>query len=116
MRKIYLAGPYSHKDQDYRVYRFKSLNMIAAWLIHNGNIVFSPISHTHPIATQCDLPLGWEFWDAFDQAFIEWADVVVVAMLPGWEDSVGVTAEISIAKELGKPVEYFDVALRGLVL
>ncbi len=53
-----------------------------------------------------DLPKGWEFWAAYDLTFIKWCDKVYVYMQDGWEESVGVTAEIAIAKELNKPIIY----------
>ena len=61
MRKIYLAGPYSHPDPTVRAIRFHKLNDKAAELLRAGNLVFSPISHSHPIAEQCELPKDWEF-------------------------------------------------------
>jgi hypothetical protein len=48
----------------------------------------------------------WSFWEQYDRKFLERCDEVVVLMLDGWEESVGVQAEIRIAGELGKPVRY----------
>lgn len=73
-----------------------------------GHLVFSPISHTHPIALAGDLPKGWEFWKEYDISFIEWADEIQVLMLDGWEESTGVTAEIGIAHHENKPVVYLE--------
>lgn len=109
MRKIYLAGPYSHPDSLVREQRFTMLNKVAAILMAQKDIVFSPISMTHPIATECNLPLGWDFWEANDRAFIEWCDVLVVAKLPGWKESAGVEKEIAIAKGMGKEVAFLKV-------
>lgn len=109
MNKIYLAGPYSDTDPEVRQERFEKLNDIAAALMHEGNIVFSPISHSHSIAVQCGLPLDFDFWEAQDRAFIGWCDKVVVVKLEGWEDSRGVLLESVIARQLGKSIEYLDV-------
>lgn len=109
MRRLYLASPYSHKSAFVRLDRFNAVCLVAGDLMNHGYIVFSPIAHSHPIALQCDLPLGWEFWQKFDHAFIEWADAVVVAMIPGWQESKGVAAEIAIAQEMGKEVIYLEV-------
>jgi hypothetical protein len=76
--------------------------------MNEGNIVFSPISHSHHIAAQNDLENGWDYWKKFDESFIEWCDVVVVVMLNGWKKSKGVNAEINIALKDCKPVEYLD--------
>ena len=44
-----------------------------------------------------------------DQAMMEKSDALAVGMLDGWEQSVGVLAEIKFFKEAGKPVFYLDV-------
>lgn len=108
MCKLYLASPYSHPAAVVRVNRWNAVCRVAGRLMNEGNIVFSPIAHSHPIAVQCELPGTWDFWHQFDRAFIEWSDAVVIAMLPGWKESVGVKAEIEIAQKLGKPVEYLQ--------
>ena len=115
MKKVYLAGPYSHSDPETCQMRFEVLNDIAAELMAKGFIVFSPISHSHPIAVQCDLPKGFEFWEKFDKAFIEWCDLIIVAKLEGWQDSKGIAAEIKIAKEMGKEIEYIDLVINKIV-
>ncbi len=107
MKKIYLATPYStNSNATIRVARFLAVNKMAACLMNKGFLVFSPISHTHPILLAGDLPKGWEFWEEYDRTFIEWCDKVYVFMQDGWKESVGLNAEIKIAKELGKPIIY----------
>ena len=105
---IYLACPYSHKDSEIMQNRFLAINKIAAKLMADGYYVFSPISHTHPIALAGTLPRGWEFWKGYDTVIIKNCKCVLVAMLDGWGTSTGVQAEIQIAKDLGIPVEYLD--------
>jgi len=106
MKKIYLATPYSHPNPAIRETRFNAVNKMAAKLMREGYLVFSPISHTHPIAIAGDLPKGWEFWAAYDYTFIEWADEVHVFQQEGWQESTGVQAEIKLANEMNKPVLY----------
>ena len=108
MKKIYLAGPYSSHDISVKQRRFDLLNIMAAKLMKEGHLVFSPISHTHPIALAGDLPGGWEFWEAYDRTFIDWADEIHVLKLPGWSTSTGVSAEIALGIELDKPVTYIE--------
>ena len=107
-KKIYLACPYSHGDPTVRRRRFEKANTVAARLMKAGHLVFSPISHTHPIAEAGDLPKGWQFWADYDRTFIAWADEIYVLRLPGHITSAGVTAEIDIAGTLGKPVVFID--------
>jgi len=101
---VYLACPYSHYDRAVRVARFEAANRAAGKLMMRGKHVFSPISHTHPIVGACDLPLGFDFWEAFDRAFLIVCRKLYVLGLDGWDMSQGVQAEIQIARELGLPV------------
>jgi nucleoside 2-deoxyribosyltransferase len=102
---IYLASPYSHPDAAVREQRFRSACQAAARLMRNGEVVFSPIAHGHPIALH-GLPTDWRFWERHDREQLNRCDEVVVLTLDGWRESEGVQAEIRIAGELGKPVRY----------
>jgi hypothetical protein len=106
---VYLATPYSHPDREVRIARFEAVNRAAAKLMRDGLHVYSPISHTHPIAEAGELPLGWEFWEQYDRAILDACCRVIVLRQPGWEYSMGVQAEIRIAEELGLPVSYIDL-------
>lgn len=103
MKKVYLATPYTGTLEQQES-RFQKVNKIAANLIKQGYLVFSPISHTHPIALAGDLPTGWVFWEQYDLTFIEWADELYVYCQEGWRESTGVQAEIKLAKKLNKPI------------
>jgi hypothetical protein len=84
---------------------FHAACQAAAELMRAGHIVYSPVSHSHPIA-QHGLPTDWSYWEWVDRRFLEVCDEVVVLTLDGWRESVGVRAEIRIANELGKDVRY----------
>jgi len=71
-----------------------------------GNIVYAPISHSHPIAVQCNLPKTWDYWKDVDEAFIGWCDELWVVMLDGFKESKGVNAEIEIALRLNKKIRF----------
>ncbi|MCA9056386.1 MAG: DUF1937 family protein [Planctomycetaceae bacterium] len=102
---IYLASPYSHPDQTVCELRFHANVRIAAELIRQGHVVFSPIVHGHPLTKQ-QLSIEWSFWRRIDLTFLEACSELVVLTLPGWEQSVGVTEEIAVAEASGKPVQY----------
>ena len=104
--KVYLASPYSHKSPGVKQARFEAVNKVAARLMAEGYLVFSPISHTHPIALAGKLPGDWKFWEAYDRTFIAWADELWVVKLNCWHLSRGVKAEIAIALNAKKPVRY----------
>jgi hypothetical protein len=101
----YLACPYSHTEQSVMVQRFDQVNEFAAKLMRAGLMVFSPISHTHPIV-QYGLPEGWDFWEQYDRCIIGHCKGLIVCQFDGWDASVGVQAEIGIAGDLGRDVYY----------
>lgn len=105
---VYLACPYSHPVRVVRVARFEVASRVAGRLMSEGLMVFSPISHTHPIAECCDLPGDWEYWEAYDRAFLSVSHALYVVTIPGWEKSTGVQAEIRIADEMGIPIYYIN--------
>ncbi|MDA7504044.1 DUF1937 family protein [bacterium] len=106
---IYLASPYSHEDQSVRELRFQAACRATANLIRNGYAVYSPVVHSHPL-TKHQLPTDWSFWKSIDEEFLRCCDALMVLMLNGWDQSVGVQAEITIATELGQPVWYHNPA------
>lgn len=81
-------------------------NRVAGDLMAQGNIVFSPISHSHPIACEYGLPRGWEFWKKFDECFIEFCDEFCIVCIDGWKESKGVKAEVGLAKKFKKPIKF----------
>jgi nucleoside 2-deoxyribosyltransferase len=101
---IYLACPYSHPDPAVRQERFRHACRAAAEMIRAGKVVFSPVTHSHPLVEH-GLPTDWAFWERFDRFYLERCDEVVLT-LDGWEVSVGVRSEVAIAQGLGKPVRY----------
>lgn len=106
---IYLATPYSHPDPEVMEQRFRQACKIAGKLMGEGFIIFSPIAHTHPIAVEGNLDKSWGFWGKFDYEFVEASQEVWVAKMGGWDTSRGVSAEIKLARELGKPVKFLEV-------
>ncbi len=104
---IYLASPYSHPDPAVREERYRAACRATASLLRAGLIVFSPIAHSHALVEH-GLPTEWKFWEHIDRAYLERCDFLLVLMLEGWKASVGVQAEIGIARELGKAVSYLE--------
>ena len=110
---VYLATPYSHPDAEVREHRFREVNRVAGDMMRRGEHVFSPISHTHPIALAGDLPKGWDFWEQYDREMIAACSELWVLTMDGWKESRGVTAEINIAHEIGRPVKYVMVEVKA---
>ena len=109
MKKIYLAAPYSHESHIIVAARVDTINQDAAKLMQYGHLVFSPISHSHYIAVENDLPKGFEFWQAMNHSFIDWSDAVYVLQLKGWEESNGIKDEIKYAEKHNKEIVFIRV-------
>jgi hypothetical protein len=106
--KIYLATPYSSRVRGIKEARFHRVNRVAGEIMQLGHTVFSPISHSHPIANDCALPLELGFWLRQDMPFIEWCDELWVYTDHGWQESEGIKAEIKYASSLGKPIKEYN--------
>lgn len=103
---VYLAVPYSHEDPKVMEDRVKKVNVMAAFLIQNEEIIFSPITHCHTLREYGKLPETWDFWKNYDLEFLAQCRKLYVLTLPGWKESIGVQAEIAFAKEHHIPIEY----------
>lgn len=102
----YLASPYSHPDPAVVVERFEKVSKEAARMVRAGIFVYCPIAHTHPMVIYGELTENWEFWKEYDETWLSICGRLYVLMLPGWESSKGVAAEIAIATRLGLPITY----------
>lgn len=105
---IYLAVPYSSPDNYTRHNRFHESCRIAAYLFQQGNFVFSPISHTHPIKELSHLEGDWKFWAEYDTRMLSFCDRMVIATLSGWKESVGVKAEMDVARHQNLDISFID--------
>ena len=109
MNKIYLACPYSHPDKSIREERVAQVDKKAAELMELGNLVFSPLSHSHPISEHCTVdPCDHSFWLRQDLWILDVCDEMHVLCLGGWEKSKGIAAEIAYAKDKGIKVIYAE--------
>lgn len=104
----YLGTPYSKYAGGTEEAFFRACE-IAARLIACKIPVFSPIAHSHPIAELGGLDaLDHGIWLPADRPFMEAAFGLIVGMMPGWKESVGLAHEIEFFREAGKPVIYLD--------
>lgn len=105
---VYLATPYS-KYPDGLEMAFQQAAKITGLLLARGVKVYSPITHTHPIAIFAGLdPYNHDIWLPFDKAIMDKADAVLVCMMPSWNLSKGIAYEIDVFRAAGKPIFYLD--------
>jgi len=113
---IYLASPYRADNPDIRKLRFKMVSKAAGQLVAAGNLVYSPITHSAPMAHEARLDIGYEQWKELDEFYLSRCDIVIVLQLPGWEISSGIADEIAFADDLGKPVMYLPTVIDVTVI
>lgn len=105
---IYLASPYSHADKEVMRQREEDINKIGAILINKGHLLYGPISMSAALVRSGVTGSGWDTWKTLDLEMINRCNEVWVADMPGWQESVGVTAEIEHAISTRKPVYILD--------
>lgn len=111
---VYVATPYTkyHAGIDKAA---KVAARAAAALMKMGVKVFSPIAHSHAIATVGGIdPKDWSFWKPQNEAAIDAASALAVVQVRGWDESVGVAYEIKRFTDAGKKVVYLEPGEVGL--
>jgi Domain of unknown function (DUF1937) len=104
----YLATPYSEYAAGLEE-AYKAALMIVVDFVKQGRCVYSPVVHSHPVARAGMMdPLDHKLWMALDEPFMRAAGSLIVAMLPGWKESMGVHMEIEHFIAAGKPIVYYD--------
>jgi len=105
MQKIYLASPYSSPNSTARNSRVEIASIIAARLMEQGYVVFSPITHGHAVADHLHNKNAHshEFWMAQCLPMLEACDWLIVLPMDGWRESRGIAAEMEFAKTKGIP-------------
>lgn len=108
-RLIYLASPFSHKDRWVMKLRWAIITAIGAKLVSEGKHVFGPITESHAYDEFGVGNSGWEYWQKHDYLMIDKADELWVVKMKGWEQSVGVQAELTYAQKKGKQIVFLNV-------
>lgn len=99
-------------DKKVKEQRYHDINQIMAELTRRGHILFGPITQSATLTKYSHALKGsWEFWKRFDTVVLNKCDALWVVMLEGWTASVGVQAEIKLAKNLKLPIVYLNPQL-----
>lgn len=106
----YVAGDTGTASKNIKTRRFKAACKKAAQLMLAGDVVFSPIAHSHSVELEgMDGAIkSGDFWLDQDLAILSKCDKLVVYRLPNWEASRGIAREIAHATLEGIPIEYTD--------
>ncbi len=98
---IYLASPYSHKNNSVMEERYFAAMDCTAWLLGRREWVYSPIAHCHELAKVHELPKDFNLWKEYNTHMLEKADELYVLEIEGWKDSIGIAEEMSLARSGG---------------
>lgn len=109
----YAATPYSKYPGGHEA-AFIAACQVTATLIRHGQPVFCPIAHSHPIAIHGNLSLtDHNIWLPADRPLMDAAGGILVVMLEGWDESIGVRHEIEVFQKAGKPIAYLQPVAIG---
>lgn len=103
---IYLASPYSDPNPIVMGQRFHEAARVAAALMKEGQVIYSPIAHNHYLAVKFNMPSDFDFWMLYDLAILARCDQLLVLCLPGWKQSKGIGKEMDFACEHNIPIKY----------
>ncbi|CAI2424552.1 Domain of uncharacterised function (DUF1937) [Serratia liquefaciens] len=111
MRKIFLACPYSHADENVVQERFLACNKVAANFIEAGHAVFSQVTMSHPINLQLqhtDKAEIGKMWAPVDALFLAMMEELIILDLPGWDQSAGIKREIEFYQSRNQRVSLWS--------
>lgn len=110
MSFIYIAAPYSDPSPKVRQQRYLQTCYYFVSLLARHHHPYSPVVANHHIAQEFDIDFEAKSWMAYNFAMLSSAKALHVLMLPGWEQSIGVSAELAFwrgARE-GAPLTFVD--------
>ena len=104
MSYVYLASPYTHKDESVMEMRYNEMVNVVKTCLEFRLPVYSPIVHWHmpSITMGPDRPIDFEAFQIQDIALITGCYEFWVITLPGWEHSKGCNEEMKFAAGIGK--------------
>lgn len=94
---IYLASPYSHPVPETRTRRYIQARDFTHYHLQQGVTIFSPIVYGHQFSRDLDAPTDAKSWLTFNSDMMQVAREMWVLTIPGWEESLGIKAEIEFA-------------------
>lgn len=115
----YLSIPYNSKKADPDeataevAWRMEQFWNAVAYFIRKGSHVWSPMTLEPAVRSHPDIPRDWAYWAGYSNKLLHASHAIIVLCLPGWEESTGVQAELTGARELGLPIGYMTLNLDG---
>lgn len=104
----YLASPYSKYPHGLDMAVQHAAELVGK-IMKRGLIAVSPIIVSHEVSKNSDIdPLSHEIWLAYDEGLLARCDLLIIAMLEGWEESVGIAWEIDYCERNNKAYVFLD--------
>lgn len=104
---IFLASPYNHPNESVRLARFRAAAVAGGKLVDQGNLVYCPIAHSHPMANEISEDfLGHNYWMEMNNFYLSKSDILAILCIKGWQESEEIRHELELAHKLGKPAIY----------
>lgn len=106
---VYLASPYYHDNSYVMQERYEAVSHAVMLLTTAGISAISPVTVYHPFKkldykfNQTDSDLS-----KVCSSILYHCDAMYVLTLNGWKDSIGVKAEVEMARGLFMPVRYYS--------
>lgn len=113
---IYLMSPYSHEEEVIREGRYLAAEIACVAFWRQGIPVYCPIVHWHNTAKRHQLPWNAEAWKAQNMGVLVRCTRAGILTLNGWQDSVGLRAEVAEVRKLHIGDSISMYVLRGTTL
>ena len=78
---IYLASPYSHKEDEIKYYRYLQALKYKCFKLNQGIHIYSPIVESHAIAERKLVKGDWQTWQAYDINMLSRCDEMHLLLL-----------------------------------
>ena len=108
----YLAAPYRHPEKSVRDARLEAVSRVASELSEIDRRVFCPLAYAASLLENGFGLKDDEWWYDYDLGWLSHCAGLIVLMLPGWSESMGVRLEIEAAESWRIPIFRMDPPAR----
>lgn len=105
----YVCAPYSNISDKNQLMRYIARISADYMLANPGHFLVSGLINHYACQENPNLGTDYHFWQDFCVTLMRRCDKVIVIRFLGWDESVGVRSEISLAMQLGLPIEFIDI-------
>ena len=109
---IYIAAPYTDPNPEVKAERMRQFYEYDSIISSNGAYTVSPLYKVET-AKHGKMPDDWEYWKKYSYALLDTCDSIHVLMMPGWDKSIGVQAEIAYCKLKSIQICYIPLVTPG---